>query len=252
TDDGSGDTTDDDTNTDDGSDDNTDDDNKDDSSTDADKIEPSLPSDKVEVEDDENLTDEEKEEVKDNIEEANKDKLPEGTDVDVDDNGDATITYPDGSKDTIDGDDLVSQKEDDGKEESKTDAEKNPANLPENKVEVDNKDKLSQEEINKVIDAVKRANPEAVEVIVDSKGNATLVYKDGSKNFIEANKLVVEKKAPIKVPSQNAANRPAANSTNKNANKNVKTGVTGLTGVLATLAAAAGGLFISKKKEEDK
>ncbi|MDY3006905.1 MAG: hypothetical protein SOR60_07895, partial [Anaerococcus porci] len=50
------------------------------------------------------------EEVKKKIEEANKDKFPEGTKVEVGKDGTATITYPDNSVDTINGSDLVEQK----------------------------------------------------------------------------------------------------------------------------------------------
>ncbi|MDU2546049.1 MAG: putative Ig domain-containing protein, partial [Finegoldia magna] len=74
--------------------------------TTAESIDPTIP-EKTGVKDPEKLTDREKEEVKNKIEEANKDKFPEGTDVSVDDKGNATITYPDGSKDTIQAEDLV-------------------------------------------------------------------------------------------------------------------------------------------------
>ena len=56
------------------------------------------------------LTDDEKAAVKKAIEDANKDKFPKGTTVEVGDDGTATITYPDKSKDTIKGDKLVEQK----------------------------------------------------------------------------------------------------------------------------------------------
>ncbi|MBF0714440.1 LPXTG cell wall anchor domain-containing protein, partial [Gemella sp. GH3] len=77
-----------------------------DSRTDAEKITPTVP-EKTEVTDPSNLTPEEKQEVADKIKEANKDKFPEGTKVEVGNDGTATITYPDGSKDVIPGEDLV-------------------------------------------------------------------------------------------------------------------------------------------------
>ncbi|WP_283578340.1 hypothetical protein, partial [Limosilactobacillus reuteri] len=49
----------------------------------------------------------EKNQVKNNVDNANKDKFPEGTKVTVGDDGTTTVTYPDGSKDTIPGDQLV-------------------------------------------------------------------------------------------------------------------------------------------------
>ncbi|MBM6813201.1 LPXTG cell wall anchor domain-containing protein, partial [Limosilactobacillus reuteri] len=53
------------------------------------------------------LTDDEKNQVKTNVTNANKDKFPAGTEVTVGDDGTATITYSDGSKDTIPGRDLI-------------------------------------------------------------------------------------------------------------------------------------------------
>ncbi|UEA69901.1 Ig-like domain-containing protein [Finegoldia magna] len=82
------------------------DDNKPSDKTIADKVDPTIP-EKTGVKDPKNLTDKEKEEVKKKIEDANKDKFPEGTKVEIGKDGTATITYPDGSKDTIKGSDLV-------------------------------------------------------------------------------------------------------------------------------------------------
>ncbi|MBM6955499.1 LPXTG cell wall anchor domain-containing protein, partial [Limosilactobacillus coleohominis] len=53
------------------------------------------------------LTEGEKDQVKTNVTNANKDKFPAGTEVTVGDDGTATITYSDGSKDTIPGRDLI-------------------------------------------------------------------------------------------------------------------------------------------------
>ena len=82
---------------------------KDDNKTIADKTDPTVPS-KTEVKDKNNLTDEEKDKVKKAIEDANKDKFPQGTKVEIGKDGTATITYPDGSVDIIKGNDLVNQK----------------------------------------------------------------------------------------------------------------------------------------------
>ena len=81
-----------------------------DKKTQAEEITPIIPG-KTEVENTDKLTEEEKNTVKDKIEEAHKDNFPEGTEVDVDDKGNATITYPDGSKDIIPADKLVSEKD---------------------------------------------------------------------------------------------------------------------------------------------
>ncbi|WP_258113494.1 Rib/alpha-like domain-containing protein [Aerococcus urinae] len=84
--------------------------------TQADLTDPTVPAEKTPVADKNHLTEDEKNNVKKAIEDANKDKFPapkEGqnpTTVTVDDKGTATITYPDGSKDTIPGDQLVREK----------------------------------------------------------------------------------------------------------------------------------------------
>src|SRR5699024_12591549 len=76
------------------------------STTDAGNITPTVPGDKVTVKDPSHLTDDEKKQVKNNVDNANKNKFPAGTDVTVGDDGTATVNYPDGSKDTIPGDQL--------------------------------------------------------------------------------------------------------------------------------------------------
>ena len=60
----------------------------------ADQITPNVPGDKVTVADMNQLTKDEKDKVKENVNKANPD-LPQGTEVTVGDNGDVTITYPD-------------------------------------------------------------------------------------------------------------------------------------------------------------
>ena len=77
--------------------------------TTADKTDPAVPA-KTKVANKAKLTEDEKKAVKKAIEDANKDKFPEGTTVEVGDDGTATITYPDKSTDTIKGSDLVDQK----------------------------------------------------------------------------------------------------------------------------------------------
>ncbi|OQQ72819.1 hypothetical protein B6U63_09100, partial [Ligilactobacillus salivarius] len=68
--------------------------------TDADKIKPNVPETKVPVTDPSHLTDSEKDQVKTNVTDANKDNLPSGSQVTVGNDGTTTVTYPDGSKDT--------------------------------------------------------------------------------------------------------------------------------------------------------
>lgn len=78
--------------------------------TDTDKITPNVPEkkvpgDKVKVDDPNKLTDSEKEELSNNLE-----KLNPGTVVTIADDGTATVTYPDGSTNTISGSQLVTAK----------------------------------------------------------------------------------------------------------------------------------------------
>ncbi|WP_143467868.1 DUF1542 domain-containing protein, partial [Lactobacillus sp. UMNPBX19] len=75
--------------------------------TDAGNITPTVPGGKVTVKDPSHLTDDEKNQVKKNVEDANKDNFPAGTEVTVGSDGTATVTYPDGSKDVIAGTDLI-------------------------------------------------------------------------------------------------------------------------------------------------
>ena len=71
--------------------------------TDASKNKPVIPSTKTPVSDNSHLTDDEKGQVKDNVQESN----PAGKVTNVDDHGNTTITYPDGSKNTISGDQVT-------------------------------------------------------------------------------------------------------------------------------------------------
>ena len=64
---------------------------------------------KTEVGNPNKLTDDEKEKVRQAIEDAND--FEQGTQIDIADNGTATITYPDGTVYTIDGKDLVKGKD---------------------------------------------------------------------------------------------------------------------------------------------
>ncbi|MQB79659.1 hypothetical protein DN435_09740, partial [Lactobacillus reuteri] len=161
---------------------------------DNEKYEPKVPGNKVKVDDPNNLTNTEKQDVVKAIEDANKDKsgkstLPEGTKVTVGDNGDVTVTYPDGSKDTtITGDKVV---------EGKTDAEKHELKVPGDKVKVDDPTKLTDNEKNAVKDKVDEANPnlpDGTKVTVGDNGDVTVTYPDGSKDTTITGDKVVEGK----------------------------------------------------------
>ena len=71
--------------------------------TDASKNKPVIPTTKTPVGDNSHLTDDEKDQVKDNVQKSNSN----GKVTNVDDHGNTTITYPDGSKNTISGDQVT-------------------------------------------------------------------------------------------------------------------------------------------------
>ena len=163
-----------------------------DTKTDDEKYDPIIPGDKVKVDDPTKLTDGEKEDVVKAVEDANKDKdgnstLPDETKITVSDNGDVTVTYPDGSKDTIPGDKVV---------EGKTDADKTDVTVPGTKVEVGDPTKLTDAEKDQVKTNVERANqnnfPAGTVVTVADDGTATITYPDGSVDQISAADLITK------------------------------------------------------------
>ena len=157
--------------------------------TDAGNITPTVPGDKVTVKDPSHLTDDEKNQVKDNVDNANKDKFPAGTEVTVGDDGTATIKYPDGSKDTIPGDQLVQ-----GQKGDTTDAGNITPTIPGGKVTVKDPSHLTDDEKNQVKNNVDNANkdkfPDGTKVTVGDDGTATVNYPDGSKDTIPGDQLV--------------------------------------------------------------
>ncbi|MBM6957371.1 surface protein Rib, partial [Ligilactobacillus salivarius] len=140
------------------------------------------------------LTTDEQAKVQKNVEDANKDEngkstLPEGTTVTVGSDGTATVNYPDGSKDTIPGDQLVQ-----GQKGDTTDAGKITPTVPGDKVTVKDPSHLTDDEKNQVKNNVDNANkdkfPEGTKVTVDDKGNATVTYPDHSTDTIKGSDLV--------------------------------------------------------------
>ncbi|PWF24304.1 protein with ysrik-signal peptide [Lactobacillus johnsonii] len=139
----------------------------------SDKIKPNVPSTKEPVANTSSLTKDEKDKVKTNVTDANKDKFPDGTKVDVGDDGTATVTYPDTSTDTIKGSDLV---------RPETEADKIKPNVPSTKEPVANTSSLTKDEKDKVKTNVTDANkdkfPDGTKVDVGDDGTATVTYPD--------------------------------------------------------------------------
>ncbi len=171
----------------------------------ASRTEPVIPG-KTQVGNTTKLTPEEQAAVKKAVEEANN--FPAGTTVEVRPDGTVVITYPDKSVDTITGDKLVEKSTKQATPKVKTDAEKNPAQVPGNFVPVENTHSLTQAEQDKVEAKVKQANPAATDVKVSKDGTATLTYADGSVNTIPGTSLVVAKDTDNETTTQ-AAQNPA-------------------------------------------
>ena len=160
---------------------------KDIAKSDAKKNSPVKPDTKVEVDNINKLTEEEKQTVKDAV----KDKNPSAAEVEVSNDGTATIKYPDGSVNTIKGSDLVDQKQ--GTTTPSSDASTHTPSVPDTKITVEDSTKLTDDEKEKVKDVVKEKNPDAKDVEVSNDGTATIIYNDESVNTINKDKLVEEK-----------------------------------------------------------
>ena len=154
--------------------------------TDAEKNPAQVPGNFVPVENTHNLTQAEQDTVVAKVKEAN----PAATDVKVSKDGTATLTYGDGSVNTIPGTSLVVAKDTDN--EASTQAAQNPVVVPAT-TEVGNAHSLTPEEQAAVATKVKQANPTATDVKVSKDGTATLTYSDGSVNTIPGTSLVVQK-----------------------------------------------------------
>ncbi len=151
----------------------------------ASKFEPKVPENKVEVKDPTKLSDEEREQIRQNIEGANT--FPDGTTVEVKQDGTAVITYKDGSSDTISKDKLVAP----AKKEDGTIASRTEPVIP-GKTQVGNTTKLTPEEQAAVKKAVEEANkfPAGTTVEVRPDGTVVITYPDKSVDTITGDKLV--------------------------------------------------------------
>ena len=239
--------------------------------TDAENNEPKVPSDKVKVDNPNKLTEDEKSEVVKAVEDANKDEegkstLPEGSKVTVGDNGDVTVTYPDGSKDTIPGDKVLEGKSD-VKSDAKSDADKNEPKEPGDKVKVDDPNKLTDSEKEELSNNLEKLNPGTVVTIADD-GTATLTYPDGSTNTIPGSQLVTAKgngnttNSNVKVTPTNTNNKInkdnnslGKNTANAKAGELPQTGETNDSQKLSVIGMALMGILglfgLGKKRKKD-
>ena len=156
------------------------------------------PASKVLVKNPDSLTQDEKDAIVAKVAAVNP-----GSTVVVDDKGNATVTTPDGKTAVIPASDLTKSEKDvnDGKA-------KDNAVTPAAKTKVADPNSLTPEEKKAIEDKVKAVNPGA-EVVVDDKGNATVV-KAGNVSVIPSTDLVKVEDDATKPNGGNDANTPAA------------------------------------------
>ena len=156
------------------------------------------PASKTKVANPDALSPEEKKAIADKVAAVNP-----GATVVVDDKGNATVTLPNGNTAVIPASDLTKSEKDvnDGKA-------KDNAVTPASKTKVANPNALTEAEKKAIEDKVKAANPGAT-VVVDEKGNATVV-KDGNVSVIPSTDLVKVEDDAKKENGGNDANTPAA------------------------------------------
>ncbi|HFU3938873.1 TPA: hypothetical protein ACGO5W_002067, partial [Streptococcus suis] len=143
------------------------------------------------VADTNNLTEDEKAKVKEEVEKSNP-NLPSGTTVEVGNDGTVTITYPDGSVDTIPGTDTVAT-EPTYEPVPQTDAEKNGITNP-TKTPVGDTNNLTEDEKAKVKEEVEKSNPglpSGTTIEVGNDGSVAITYPDGSIDIIPGADTVV-------------------------------------------------------------
>ena len=156
------------------------------------------PASKTKVANPDSLTQDEKDAIAAKVKAVNP-----GSTVVVDDKGNATVTLENGNTAVIPASDLTKSEKDvnDGKA-------KDNAVTPASKTKVANPEKLTDAEKKAIEDKVKAANPGAT-VVVDDKGNATVV-KDGNVSVIPSTDLVKVEDDATKPNGGNDANTPAA------------------------------------------
>ncbi len=156
------------------------------------------PASKTKVANPDSLTQDEKDAIAAKVAAVNP-----GSTVVVDDQGNATVTLPNGNTAVIPASDLTKSEKDvnDGKA-------KDNAVTPASKTKVANPNALTETEKKAIEDKVKAANPGAT-VVVDEKGNATVV-KDGNVSVIPSTDLVKVEDDAKKANGGNDANTPAA------------------------------------------
>ena len=146
------------------------------------------------VKDPANLTDAEKEKVKEAVKKAN----PTAAKVEVGNDGTTTVTFPDGSTASLTPEKTAKTADSNALVDPEVTPVKDPANL-------------TDAEKEKVKEAVKKANPTATKVEVGKDGTATVTFPDGSTAEIPAAKAVEKAKDAegVKDPAKTSVKDPA-------------------------------------------
>ena len=157
------------------------------------------PADKTVVANPDALTPEEKKAIEDKVKAVNP-----GSTVVVDDKGNATVTTPAGKTAVIPATDLTKSAADEAKPNAG-----NAVNTPAAKVEVKDPANLTDAEKKAIEDKVKAVNPGS-KVVVDDKGNATVITPEGNTAVIPAADVTKSAADAGKANAGNAVNTPAA------------------------------------------
>ena len=145
-----------------------------------------------------NLTEDEKAKVIEEVKKAN----PKADKVEVGNDGTATVTFKDGSVATLTPDKTVKKVDDTSKA---ADEIKEPTKTP-----VGNPFKLTEAEKAKVIEEVKKANPKAKDVEVSDNGATTVTFNDGSVGKLTQEQTIKEPDARnIQNPAVTAVQNPS-------------------------------------------
>ncbi|WP_314093173.1 LPXTG cell wall anchor domain-containing protein, partial [Gemella haemolysans] len=192
------------------------------------------------VKDPSNLTDAEKEAVKEAVKKAN----PTATEVEVGKDGTVTVTFPDGTKATIPGSKAVEEALKEGVKAPEKTPVKDPSNLTDAEKEA-------------VKEALIKANPKLkdpkVKITISAKGDATIVYPDGKVVVIPASDLVA--KATNNGSNDNSAdgNSNAQDTNAKLGQRLANTGTTETnTGFAGLGLGILGGLLAARRRKNDK
>ena len=159
--------------------------------------------DKVPVEGQRDLTEQEKERIKQNIKDANPNSPIK--DIDVKDNGRTIITFDDGTQTELTPDQTVNRYEKGEPLENTGDADSFNKNI--DKVPVEGQDKLTDKQKDEVKENIKKANPNSPIKDIDVKddGRTIITFDDGTQTELTPDQTVnrYEKGEPLTTPDFN-------------------------------------------------